>query len=139
MSLFEQFETNAEKEVEGVPVKYAPNKDGTIPTFFLSRMGKTNKKYSKALDKATKPYARQLKLGTLANETADALFQGVFAKTVLKGWENVYGRDGKPMPFTVENAVELFGLLPDLYDDLTEKASSAALFREETNEDDAGN
>lgn len=139
MSLFDQFQTNAEKEIEGVPVQYAPNKDGTVPTFYLSRMGKTNKKYSKALDKATKPYQRQLKLGTLDNATADDLFMGVFAKTVLKGWENVNGRDGKPLTFTVENAVELFKLLPDLYDDLTEKASSAALFREEANEEDAGN
>ena len=40
MSLFDQFETDTAKEIEGVPVKYAPNKDGTVPTFFLSRMGK---------------------------------------------------------------------------------------------------
>lgn len=139
MSLFEQFETNAEKEIEGVPVKYAPNGDGTVPTFYLSRMGKSNKKYSKALDKATKPYARQMQLGTLADETAEDLFRNVFIKTVLKGWDNVRGKDGKDMAFTVENANELFTKLPDLYEDLQEKARSAALFREEINEVDAGN
>lgn len=139
MSLFDQFETDADKEAEGVEVEYAPNKDGTVPTFIISRMGKANKKYSKMLDKATKPYARQLQLGTLANETADNLFMGVFVKTVLKGWSNVRGKDGKDMPFTPENATELFKLLPDLYEDLQEKAKSAALFREEVNEADAGN
>lgn len=139
MSLFDQFETNTDKEAEGVTVEYAPNKDGTIPTFTISRMGKSNKKYSKMLDKATKPYARQLQLGTLANETADKLFMGVFVKTVLRGWNNVYGRDGKPLEFTPENAEMLLTALPDLYDDLQEKAKSAALFREEEREADAGN
>ena len=139
MSLFEQFETDNAKEIEGVPVKYAPNADGTIPTFYLSRMGKANKKYSKALDKATKPYARQMQLGTLAEETAEDLFRGVFVKTVLKGWENVRGKDGLELEFTPENAADLFKKLPDLYDDLQEKARSAALVREEINEADAGN
>ena len=139
MSLFDQFETDSAKEIEGVPVKYAPNKDGTVPTFFLSRMGKANKKYSKALDKATKPYARQMQLGTLDEATAEELFRGVFVKTVLKGWENVRGKDGEDLAFTPENASDLFKKLPDLYDDLQEKARSAALFREEVTEADAGN
>ena len=139
MSLFEQFETDNAKEIEGVPVKYAPNADGTIPTFYLSRMGKANKKYSKALDKVTKPYARQMQLGTLAEETAEDMFRGVFVKTVLKGWENIRGKDGLELEFTPENAADLFKKLPDLYDDLQEKARSAALFREEINEADAGN
>lgn len=139
MSLFDQFETNAEKEAEGVEVVYAPNKDGTIPTFTLSRMGKSNKRYSKMLDKASKPYARQLQLGTLDEATAENLFMGVFVKTVLKGWKNVRGRDGKDLPFSVENALMVLKALPDLYEDLQDKARSAALFREETNEDDAGN
>lgn len=139
MSLFDQFQTDQTKEIEGVPVKYAPNKDGTIPTFYISRMGKANKRYSKMLDKVTKPYARQLQLGTLDAETADDLFQGVFAKTVLKGWENVRGKDGEELQFTPENALMLFKALPDLYEDLTAKAQSAALFRDEANETDAGN
>jgi hypothetical protein len=139
MSLFDQFETNAEKETEGVEVQYAPNKDGTIPTFTLSRMGKANKKYSKALDKSSKPYARQLQLGTLAEETAESLFMGVFVKTVLKGWANVRGKDGKDLAFTPENALMVLKALPDLYEDLQDKARSAALFREETNEDDVKN
>jgi len=139
MSLFDQFETDNTKETEGVEVVYAPNKDGTVPTFTLSRMGKSNKKYSKLLDKSSKPYARQLQLGTLAEETAETLFMTVFAKTVLKGWANVRGKDGKDLAFTVENVIMVMKALPDLYDDLQDKARSAALFREETNEEDAGN
>lgn len=139
MSLFDQFETNAVKETEGVDVQYAPNKDKTVPTFTISRMGKTNKRYSKMLEKVSKPYARQLQLGTLAEETAEAMFMGVFVKTVLMGWSNVRGKDGKDLEFTPDNALMVFKALPELYDDLQDKAKSAALFRAETNEDDAGN
>lgn len=139
MSLFDQFETSAAKEIDGVPVRYAPNSDGSIPTFYISRMGKANKKYTKALDKATKPYARQMQIGTLAEETADELFRGVFIRTVLKNWENVRGKDGAELEFTPENATALFGRLPELYEDLLEKSRSAALFREEVMETDAGN
>lgn len=139
MSLFAQFKTDERKETEGVPVQYAPNGDGTIPTFFLSRMGKTNKKYTKELNRATKPFARQLQTDTLPPEQAENIFMGVFVKTVLKGWVNVRDEDGNELAFTVENATALFKKLPDLYDDLTEQAKSAALFREADIEADAGN
>lgn len=139
MSLYSQFSTNKTKEVDGVPIKYAPNKDGTVPTFYLSRMGKSNKRYEQYLTKVTKPYARQLRMGTIEPATADELFLDVFVKTVLKGWANVQGADGVEIPFTPEAATELFRALPDLYDDLTEQAQSAALFRDEENEADAGN
>ena len=139
MSLFAQFKTDERKEVEGVPVQYAPNGDGTIPTFFLSRMGKTNKKYTKELNRATKPFSRQLQTDTLPPEQAESIFMGVFVKTVLKGWANVRDEDGNELAFTVENATALFKKLPDLYDDLTEQAKSAALFREADIEADAGN
>lgn len=139
MSIFSQFSTNKEKEIEGVPVKYAPNADGTVPTFYVSRMGKANKKYEQYLTKVTKPHARQLRMNTMDPATADALFLDVFVKTIIKGWENVQDADGHPIPFTTESATALFKALPDLYDDLSEQAQSAALFRDEENEADAGN
>lgn len=139
MSLFEQFETNAEKESEGVEIQYGPNKDKTIPTFIISRMGKSNKRYSKALEAATRPYRRQVELGTLKNETAETLFMGVFVDTVLKGWKNVQDRDGTEIPFTKDAATRLLTDLPELYEDLQDKAKSASLFREESLDDEAGN
>ena len=40
MSLYKQFATNSEKEMEGVEVQMteAENEDGSIPTFVVSRM-----------------------------------------------------------------------------------------------------
>lgn len=139
MSLYTQFKTNAAKEVEGVEIQYGPNEDGTIPTFVISRMGKSNKRYTKALEAATRPYRRQIELGTMNNDTAESLFLGVFVDTVLKGWRNVKDETGNEIPFGKETAIKVLSDLPELYDDLQEKAKSASLFREEALEDEAKN
>lgn len=139
MSLHEQFAINRSKENDGVEIQYGPNADGSIPTFIISRMGKSNKKYTKALEAATRPYRRQIELGTLSNEVADSLFMPVFVDTVLKGWQNVKDRNENDLVFNRASALQLLGELPELYDDLQEKAKSAALFRDESLEDEAKN
>ena len=139
MSIFKQFATDQTKEIEGVEVSYGFNDDGTEIKFFISRMSKSNKAYSKALEKATRPYRRQFELGTMDEKKAEEIFKEVFCSTILKGWENVQDDDGKNMDFSVQGAKFLFQSLPDLYQDLQEKANSAALFREEMVEEEAKN
>jgi len=139
MSIFKQFATDATKEVEGVEVSYGFNEDGSEIKFFISRMSKSNKAYTKALEKATRPYRRQFELGTMNEKKAEEIFMELFATTILKGWENVQTEDGKDIPFDRFKAVDLFKTLPDLYQDLQEKANSAALFREEMLEEEAKN
>ena len=73
------------------------------------------------------------------NDLAERLFMGVFVDTVLLGWNNVQDRDGNNIAFNRENALKLFEDLPELYDDLQEKAKKASLFREESLEGEAGN
>ena len=102
-------------------------------------MGQGNKRYSKALEVATRPYRRQLELGTMNGEIADRLFRKVFCETVLLGWANVTNRDEEYIEFSPEAALALFTDLPDLYTELQEKAKSAALFREESTEDETKN
>lgn len=136
-SLFDQFETNAAKEANGVEVEFAPNRDGTVPTFIVAATSKANTKYAKALNKATKPYRRNM--DAMADEHAEAIYKDVFVKTVLKGWRNVQDRDGNQISFSVENALALFEKLPRLYDELVQRAGSIELFREAQREDEAGN
>lgn len=146
MSLSKQFETNQAAEVQGVEVTYAPNEDGTVPTFVIARMGKSNKNYMKALEKATRPHRRAIELNILDNETADDIFTGVFAETVLIGWKNIKtsditgdSNDEGYSPYSKINATRLLKRLPDLYDDLQRQASQASTFRDETLEDEAKN
>lgn len=139
MSLYSQFATNKEAEVDGVWVEYGANEDGTIPAFKISRMSKANKKYTKALEKATRPHRRAIELETMNNDLAERLFMEVFVDTVLLEWKNIRNRDGEEVTLSKDSAMKLFGELPELYDDLQEKAKKASLFREETLEEEAGN
>ena len=141
MSLYKQFATNTDKEIEGIEVQMteAENEDGSIPTFVVSRMGKSNKRYSKALEAATRPYRRQIELGTMNNDKAEEIFLGVFVDTVLKGWKNVRDESGADMPFTKQTAMKLFKDLPEVYERLQEEAKLSANFREASLEEEAKN
>jgi len=146
MSLSKQFATDTAKEVEGVVIQFGQNDDGSVPGFHISRMSKANTRYTRALEAATRPYRRQIEMGTLANDVAERVFMGVFVDTVLKGWENVEladvtgnENDTGFAPFNRANALSLFGRLPELYDDLQNQAKSAAMFKEEAQEAEAKN
>lgn len=154
MSLHDQFGTNAEKEINGVPFEFAPNPDGTIPTVVLARMGKTNKVYSKALEKATRPYRRGGEM-RIAPEIAERLFQQVFIRTIMKSWSNIQlpklDAEGKPVKengklvmedvgeLTEQTANMVFERLPYWYDDLQELAKEASGFQDDALEDEAKN
>lgn len=139
--LHKQFKTNNVKENDGVEIELheAENDDGTIPTFIISRMGKTNKAYSKALESATRPYRRQAELGTLKNEIAESLFIGVFVDTILRGWRNIQDAEGKEIAFTKQNAIGLLSELPDVYERLQQEAKLSANFRDLSLEAEAKN
>ena len=139
MSLYADFKTNLKLENEGVKIEYGPNEDGTIPAFWISRMNKSNKAYSKAVEAEMKPYRRQIQLGTMNNDLAEQLLRKVFVKSILKGWENVRSEDGAELEFGHEQALKLFSDLPELYEDLRAKAESLAIFREEELAEDAKN
>lgn len=139
MSLHSQFATDKKAEVDGVWVEYGANDDGSIPGFKISRMSKANKKYTKALEKATRPHRRAIELETMNNELAERIFMEVFVDTVLLEWKNIQAKDGEELLLSKETAMKLFEDLPELYDDLQEKAKKASLFREETLEAEAGN
>ena len=68
-----------------------------------------------------------------------SILREVYADTVVIGWSNVEGADGKPMAFTRENVIKLFTDLPELFADVQDQATNLALFRAEINEQDAKN
>jgi hypothetical protein len=139
--LFSQFKTNSIKEETGVNVEFAEaqNDDGTIPTFKLCRMGKSNKAYSKALESATRPYRRQVELGTMKNEVAETIFMNVFVDTILRSWENVKDENNGEIPYSKDAAISLMTQLPDVYERLQEEAKIAANFRDFAIEEEAKN
>lgn len=150
MSLRKQYQTNIAAEIDGFELKLeeAPNDDGTIPTFILSRMGSSNRAYARALEVATRPYRRQIELNTMPNEKADELFKDVFITNVLKGWKNILlsdvtGKDSDKgfAEFNKQNALSMFNQpgMRDLYERLQEEAKTASNFRAVSTEEEAKN
>lgn len=139
MSLYSQYETDKDKEVNGVWIESAPNDDGTIPKFRIARMGNLNKRYSKVSEHKTKPYKRQIELEIWPEEKAEEVFKEVFAETVLLEWENVQDRNGKILAYNKENVIQVMTDLPELYGELRTKARAAAMFKIEELEADAKN
>lgn len=139
MSLYKLFKTDENLETDGIWLEYGQNEKGEPIRIKIARAGGHNSAFSKALEKATRPYRKAIQTGMLDNKTADKLYKEVFADTVVLDWINVEGPDGKPMEFKRENVLKLFEDLPDLFADLREQANNVALFRDEVREADLGN
>lgn len=138
MSLFKTFGTNKAKETDGVAIKFEANADGTVPTFTISRMAKSNKRYAKALETACRPHQRAMRTETLSNDVAAELFKNVFISSVLVSYENIQDAEGNLIT-TDEGISQLFDALPDLYAELEDAAKTVSLFREEELEANSGN
>lgn len=140
MSLFSTFATNRDAENKGIWLRDFPvNKDGTTPGFLIARKSKNNTAYSKAAEKIGKKFQREIKLDILSNDKADPALKELFAEACLLGWENVYDADENVIPYSKENALKLFELLPDLYEYLDDEAEKLSNFRAAALERDTGN
>lgn len=139
MSLRKTLQTDATAEVEGVWFEFSFNEDLDKPTRFkLARMAISNKRYTKALEAATKPHLHAIQTETLAEETAKRLFMGIFLDTILLDYDGVSLSDvtGNPdedkveAPFSRENAQRLLERYPaDLYGPLETQAKRLSMFR----------
>lgn len=139
-SIYKKFETNKERETKGITVEYHDDENPEAPPakFVIARSGGSNAAYAKMLDVETKPLRRSLAAGTIPVATMQRISRKCFVETCLLGWENVIGKDNKPIPFSKTAASQLFEDLPDLAEDLMAQASNASLFRYDE-EVDSGN
>lgn len=139
MSLYKQFKMDETKEAEGVEIKYGPNDDNTVPTFRIRRRSAQNQQYAKTLDRESGPYRRMIELNTLDDKISNRIVMRTFCQSILIGWENVYNQQNQPIAFNFDNAMKLFGELPELYEELQSQSAKASLFRDDTMESDAKN
>lgn len=147
MSLRKTFKTDKTAEIDGVWLEVAVNDHNGKPVRIkLARMSSSNKRYTKALNAATRPHQSAIQNDALDQELAKSLLQEVFVETVLLDWENLpksdltgVETDVEPLTFNKENALALFAEMPDLYDDWESRAQKAAAFREKEREEAAGN
>lgn len=146
MSLTRNFKMNADTINKGVAVTLPANDDGSIPTIYVARMHASNQRYQKAITAALKPYQFEIQHDKLSNEVAEKLMLGVFARTVVTGWQNILSADvhGDESltgfeSFSAKSAETLLQNLPELYELLQTKAKDATAFLASSNEAIAGN
>jgi hypothetical protein len=139
MGLRSNYGTDRAKENDGVEILVDTNDHNGEPiVIIVSRMGRTNKRYSKALEEATRPHTAAIANETLDNELGAKLLREVFVDTVLLGWKNLPkseltgdNKDTEELPFNRENALALFEALPDFYDVCEGHAKKTSNFRAE--------
>lgn len=147
MGLRKIYRTDAEKEVSGVWQDVAINDHNGKPIrIHIARASASNKAYAKALEAATKPHQAAIQNDALDNELGKKLLQGVFCDTLLLDWDNVprsewtgNEADVELVPYSKDEALELFAILPDLYLDWSGRTEKAAAFRETLREEAAKN
>lgn len=139
MSLFKTFKTDNRKETSGIPITYAPNPDGTIPTFYVARQSKSNKEFQKVTRKAFKPYKHELQANNIKDEDAERLLKETFIKGCLRKWENVRDENDNEIPFNYDNADKLFTALPELLENLMEESTKLTNYQTFELEEDAKN
>lgn len=127
------FETDTDLETKGRWIDY-----GVAGEYLIARAGGSNRKYADLLSKRMKPYRRQIDTGTMNNEKAKTILIQTFVDAILLGWKNVNGRDGNPLEFTRENAIQLMTDLPSLMEDLQKQAMNFSVFRRHEVEKDLG-
>ncbi len=139
MSIFKTFKNDEKLEQEGILIQYGENSKGAMEAFRIARAGGTNQRFLKAMERATKPYKRQIQTDSIDPKVSKRLYMESFVDTVLLGWENIEDEDGNAIEYSRDNALALFTKLPDLFLDLSAQATNQALFRAEVREADSGN
>lgn len=121
------FKTNSNLEKDGVWF------DVSIGiSFLLRRFGGSNAtKVGQSMAKYHKPYAKLIDAKKLPEEETVAIMARVFADSCLVDWKGVTDSDGKEIPCSLDNAVELFKSLPELFNTLFNYCQEVDSFRED--------
>lgn len=132
-SVYDLFGTDRKAEVEGIWLVYPYGE------FLISRAGPSNTEFTKVFEKLSRPYRTQIKNDMLPSEVGERLLVETFARTIVRDWKKVAGRDGKEIKFSVENCIKVFTDLPDLFADIREQSMKFTNFVTAEIEEDSGN
>lgn len=115
----------------------------------VARAGGANKKFAKALEKATAPYQAAIQAGSMSEKQANEVLFRVYAQTIVLGWETMDaepGEDGLPtyshgidpedageegeelLPVNADNVFKVFKNLPELFKKIRVDTASKQLF-----------
>lgn len=138
-SIFKQFGTNTDLERNGRWITFYDEE--TEIRFLVARAGGANEAYQRNLLLATKPFRKgSVDMEDLPPATQKKILIEVYAKTIVKDWENVYFEDGgAPVQFSEDAAKTLFTNAPQLFEFIANEANNFRNYMETKRSEDAKN
>jgi hypothetical protein len=147
MSLYDR-KTDPALENDGVRFEHMETRTEGF-AYTVKRAHSGNKKYSRAMQNALKPYRRQMD----ADEADDALIRGplvaVYCDLMLTRWETCQDgvwaegieneEGGELLPANRDNLYKMLMDLPEIFDQIREDSTKAAFYRVTHREEDAKN
>ena len=137
-SIFDDYETSRELERDGAWVTTSKGYE-----FKIARIGGMNPQYSNYLIEQGKVIQSQIEalqdkaeeelneknFGLINDLSAkmDGIVSEAFARFIVKGWRNLYDREGKEIPYSVDNAIKLMQM-SELYRELYPLAQRYSTF-----------
>lgn len=148
-SLFSEFKTDKDLEVQGKEFVYTAGDGKPVFKVRLARAGGGNKLYDQVRERVTAPYRR---LQTLTDEMSQQIGREVFSEAIVvkDSWET-YKREsntfvkgievdsGEVVPATPEVIAEVMKALPDLYELLAAQAFNMHNYQKVALEQDSKN
>lgn len=140
VNLFTSFNTNKSLEAEGVPVHFGLNAKGEMTTITVRRAGGSNTAFTKRYEALTKPYRRQIQLNMMDQSVLKDIMCRLYAETVVSGWSGVLDRNNEnEVPFSVDACIDLFKNADEVFGEVVDVSTNAAVYRDEIREEDAKN
>lgn len=121
-----EFVTNKKLEDEGAWVDIGD--DGAIK---VARAG--NKKAIAHMRTISAPYTSQIRFGKLPDDVATKIAIETIAETILLDWKGIT-YDGKPLPYSKENAIRLLTESEDFRELVSNISSERKTFQQELDE-----
>lgn len=135
-TLRKDFKTNLESEKRGIWFTAHIEEDGTEVRFKIASTSSANTKYLKAIETAARPYRSMKKMPM---ELQLDLAKKCYIENCLFDWENVISETGTQLPFSVENAKQLFKDIPHLLELLMRVSDDTTHFQDGDWEQDSKN
>lgn len=142
VDIYKMFGTDETKEQDGIVLNYSD-------VFWLrvARAGGSNEAYKRILTEKTRPYRKAIQTETISPEVSARIMREAAAEGLVLAWGSAqYGdglmprkSDGAAMDFSVENVIQFFEDLPEIFADVQEQSGKVAHFVVSTTEVDAGN
>ena len=137
LDLEKEFGTDKTLEEEGVWVY--PSARNPKLGFLIRRMSQSNREWAARAGASYRKNRRRIEGGQLNDPKILEDAYRIFCATILVRWnEELVGKDGKPIEYSIANGVALFKQFPDLYTRLSDEAQEISTFQQDDIEEISG-